>query len=140
MRNFQKSHKNKTLATLLALTLGTIGAHRFYLYGKRDIHAWIHASSLAVAILLRVEYTTQIFLQISPLLLSALAGFMAALINGLASDEQWDKAHNTASGTTSNSGWQLALLLVLTTIVGSTTLIATIARLFDLLFTGGAYG
>ncbi len=81
-----------------------------------------------------------VFIKISPLLLSAVAGFMAALISGLTSDEEWDKRHNNTSGITSNSGWQLALLLVLTMIVGSTTLIATIARLFDLLFTGGAYG
>ncbi|RYE78204.1 MAG: NINE protein, partial [Oxalobacteraceae bacterium] len=30
-------HKNKTLATLLALLFGSIGLHRFYLYGRRDL-------------------------------------------------------------------------------------------------------
>jgi hypothetical protein len=32
------------------------------------------------------------------------------------------------------------LLVVLTMLVGTTVLIATISRLFDLLYTGGAYG
>ena len=34
----------------------------------------------------------------------------------------------------------LAVLLVTTMVVGSVTLIGTIARVFDLLYTGGAYG
>jgi hypothetical protein len=32
------------------------------------------------------------------------------------------------------------LLVVVTMLVGTTSLIATISRLFDLLYTGGAYG
>ncbi len=140
MHAHQKQHKNKTLTTLLALTLGMIGAHRFYLYGKYDAYAWIHASSLPITIALTLAFTEQVFIKTSPLLLSALAGFMAALINGLTSDEHWDRTHNTRSNTTSDSGWLLALLLVFAMIVASTALIATIARTLDLMFTGGAYG
>lgn len=140
MRNFQNPHKNKTFATLLALTLGTIGAHRFYLYGRRDILAWMHALSLILTYLLTVTSITQAFFKATPILISTLAGFMAALINGLTSDKEWDQTHNSISGTRSNSRWPLALILVLTMLIGSTALIATISRLFDLLFTGGAYG
>jgi hypothetical protein len=54
--------------------------------------------------------------------------------------EKWDARHNAGSGRATQSNWVLALLLVATMLVGCTALIATIARLFDLLHTGGAYG
>jgi hypothetical protein len=47
---------------------------------------------------------------------------------------------NAATGTRSNSTWILAVLLVATLLVGMIVLIATISRLFDLMYTGGAYG
>ena len=34
--------KSKTLATWLALLLGSLGAHRFYLKGWRDLAGWLH--------------------------------------------------------------------------------------------------
>lgn len=113
------THKNKTLATLLAAVLGGVGAHRFYLHGKKDVWAWAHVLLFP---------------------LSVFAGFLGALVIGLTPDEKWDAQHNQASGRRSNSGWPLAVLLVLTFAGGATALIATIARGFDLLFTGGAYG
>ncbi len=45
------THKNKTFATLLAALLGGAGMHRFYLYGQRDIWAWVHAASLPLSAL-----------------------------------------------------------------------------------------
>ncbi|SNT01206.1 TM2 domain-containing protein [Noviherbaspirillum humi] len=113
------THKNKTFATLLAFILGGIGAHRFYLYGRRDRWAWLHVLLFP---------------------LSIFAGFIEALVIGLTQDEPWDARHNANSGRQSHSGWPLAVLLVLTLGVGATALIATLARIFDLLYTGGAYG
>jgi TM2 domain-containing membrane protein YozV len=112
-------HKNKTLATLLAAVLGGLGAHRFYLYGNKDIWAWLHLFFFPIAIF---------------------AGFIEALAIGLTPDEKWDAVHNPRSGTQSHSGWLLVVLLVLTTGGGATVVIATLARTFDLLYTGGAYG
>lgn len=112
-------HKNKTLATLLAAVFGAIGAHRFYLYGSKDKWAWLHVLLFPLAIF---------------------AGFLEALVIGLTPDEKWDVQHNAHSGRQSSSGWPLAVLLVLTFAVGATALIAALARGFDLLFTGGAYG
>ncbi|GIZ51404.1 hypothetical protein NCCP691_14180 [Noviherbaspirillum aridicola] len=113
------AHKNKTLATLLAAVLGGVGAHRFYLYGSRDKWAWLHVLLFP---------------------LSVFAGFLEALVIGLTPDEKWDGQHNAASGRQSSSGWPLVLLLVLTYGGGAIALIAAIARVFDLLYTGGAYG
>ncbi|HJV86314.1 MAG TPA: NINE protein [Noviherbaspirillum sp.] len=112
-------HKNKTLATFLASIFGGLGAHRFYLYGKKDVWAWVHLALLPVSIF---------------------AGFIEALVIGLTPDEKWDAQHNRDSGRQSHSGWPLALVLVLTFGGGAIAVISAIARTFDLLFTGGAYG
>lgn len=113
------SHKNKTLATLLAFLFGGLGAHRFYLYGKKDFWAWVHVATFP---------------------LSVFAGFIEALVIGLTLDDKWDVQHNAGSSKQSRSGWPLAVLLVLTTGVGAVAIVFTLARTFDLLFTGGSYG
>jgi TM2 domain-containing membrane protein YozV len=135
------SHKNKTFASLLACVLGTIGAHRFYLGGLRDRWAWLHLSSVPLALLVTIlAPDANWFYKIMPLTLSALVAFLESLVLGLMSDEKWDASYNTGSGRQSASNWPLALLLVATLMLGTGTLIATMARLFDLLYTGGAYG
>ncbi|RJG08056.1 TM2 domain-containing protein [Noviherbaspirillum cavernae] len=113
------SHKNKTLATLLAFALGGVGAHRFYLYGTKDGLAWLHV----------VLFPLSIF-----------AGFVEALVIGLTPDDKWNATHNAGSATQSKSGWPLALLLVCTMGIGAIAVIAAIARTVDYLYTGGAYG
>lgn len=136
------SHKNKTLATALALSLGGLGAHRFYLHGNVDRPGLLHACSLPVAGLVysQTQGTVDVFYALLPLLVSYIAAFIAALVIGLTPDEQWDARFNPGGGTRTRSNWLLALLLVATLMVGATVLIATIARLFDLMYTGGAYG
>lgn len=135
------SHTNKTATTLLASLFGGIGIHRFYMYGRKDVIGWLHLLSLplsAVAIFL--------FSNAQPLfagilfILSVLSGFLEALVIGLTPDDKWDAGHNPASGKKSDSHWILAVILVLTLGVGAMSVIALMARSFDLLFTGGAYG
>lgn len=135
------AHKNKTLATALALSLGTLGAHRFYLHGGVDRLGLLHISSLPIAGLIFSQANgINPFYALLPLLVSAIAACIEALVIGLTPDEKWDAHFNTAADTRSNSNWLLALLLVATLFVGVTVLIATISRLFDLMYTGGAYG
>lgn len=136
------SHKNKTLATALALTLGGLGAHRFYLHGNVDRIGLLHACSLPVAGLVysQTEGNTDAFFALLPLLLSYIVAFIAALVIGLTPDEKWDARFNPGSGTRSRSNWVLAVLLIAALMIGATVLIATIARAFDLMYTGGAYG
>jgi TM2 domain-containing membrane protein YozV len=112
-------HKNKTLATFLAAVLGSVGAHRFYLYGRRDGKAWLYVLLFP---------------------LSMFAGFIAALMIGLTPDARWDAQHNPQSGRESDSGWTVILIVIATFGIGTGLLIAAIARTFDLLYTGGAYG
>lgn len=135
------SHHNKTFATLLASTAGGVGAHRFYLYGIKDIWGWIHLASVPLSALFRLLVPGQPLLFVAaPLAISVLTGFIEALVIGLTTDEKWDVEYNVASGRSSASSWPLALVLVLTLGIGAVALIAAIARTFDLLFTGGAYG
>lgn len=134
-------HRNKTLATFLALALGAIGVHRFYLRGAHDRLGLLHVCCLPLmGIVYGVGRGPNIFWVLLPLLISAIIGFIEALVIGVTPDEKWDARHNAGSGQTSHTSWVVALLLVLTMLVGTTVLIGTISRLFDLLFTGGAYG
>lgn len=134
-------HKNKTFATLLASVLGGVGAHRFYLFGKKDPWGWAHLAAVPCALFLMWLKPGQPLLFLAaPLVISILATLIEALVIGLTSDEKWDAKHNPNSGLQSESGWPLAILLVLTLGGGAIAAIAAIARTFDLLFTGGAYG
>lgn len=135
------AHKNKTLATALALTLGALGAHRFYLHGGVDRVGLLHISSLPIAGLVFSNADgMHPFYALLPLLLSGIIACIAALVIGLTPDDKWDARFNAGTATPSRSNWILAVLLVTTLLVGATMLIATIARLFDLIYTGGAYG
>lgn len=135
------SHKNKTFASFLALLLGALGAHRFYLRGSVDKLGLMHLASLPIAgLVYGLAHDADWFFKILPLVVSAIIGFIEALVIGLMPDEKFDAAFNPGSGRTSDSSWVLALLLVCTMLVAATMGIATLARLFDLLYTGGSYG
>ncbi|MFZ6846053.1 NINE protein [Undibacterium sp. RuTC16W] len=134
-------HKNKTITTLLAATLGSAGLHRFYLRGKQDIWGWLHLATLPLSWLFgHFFFGSPLLMTASPLVLSFLIAMLEALVLGLTADEKWDQQYNTQSGQTSESSWPLALILVLSLGVGAFALIATIARAFDLLYTGGSFG
>lgn len=137
-------HKNKTYATLLASTLGGAGVHRFYLYGRHDLWAWVHFASLPLSALGIVAGTNlapafSMFL-IGPLIVSILAGSVEALVLGLTPDADWDAKYNRNSRRESASNWPLAVILVFTLTAGATGLIFVLSRSFDLVYTGGAYG
>ncbi len=134
-------HKNKTFATLLAAVTGGIGLHRFYLRGLADKWGLLHAASLlGVAAVFALWPKADPYFLLLPLILSILVGVLEALVLGLMPDDKWDASFNAGSGKQSNSRWPLAIVLVATLMFGAFGLIAAIARLFDLLYTGGIYG
>jgi hypothetical protein len=134
-------HKNKTFATALAFLLGGLGVHRFYLKGSVDRIGLLHICSIpAAGLVYGLGHAPNPFWVLLPPILSWLVGFVEALILGLTPDEKWDARYNAHSGRRSASHWVVILLVVLTMFVGTTALIATISRLFDLIYTGGAYG
>jgi uncharacterized membrane protein YidH (DUF202 family) len=137
----RQRHKNKTVATALAFLLGGVGAHRFYLKGSVDRIGLLHVCSIPLmGLVYGVGRAPNPFFVLLPLIVSCVIGYLEALMLGLTPDERWDARYNAASGRQSQSRWPLVLLLVLDLMVGATVLIGAIARLFDLLYTGGAYG
>ncbi|AIY42797.1 putative transmembrane protein [Collimonas arenae] len=136
------SHKNKTLATFTATVFGSIGLHRFYLKGPSDIWGWLHFATLPTSLLAYWLWgkDQQVAFLFAPLIISGLVACLESLIIGLTPDEKWDAKYNAHSGRQSDSSWFVILLVVLTLGVGAIALIGAIARTFDLLFTGGAYG
>jgi TM2 domain-containing membrane protein YozV len=134
------AHKNKTVATLLALLLGGFGIHRFYLKPGADRIGLLHLCCLPVMGILYGAVKPHPFYMVLPLLVSYIVGFVEALVIGLTPDEKWDAQHNVHSGQQTHSNWVLVLLLVITMMVATTVLIGTIARLSDVVYTGGAYG
>lgn len=134
-------HKNKTTATALAFLLGGLGVHRFYLKGSVDRLGLLHVCCLPVAgMVYGLGRGPNPFWVLLPILVSCIAGWIEALVIGLSPDEKWDARYNQGSGRASESNWVVVLIVILTTLVGATALIATISRMFDLLYTGGAYG
>lgn len=134
-------HKHKTVATALAFLLGGLGVHRFYLKNSVDRLGLLHVCCLPLTgLVYGVGRGLNPFWVLLPLLVSWIVGWIEALVIGLTPDDKWDAKHNPGSSRASDSHWVLAVILVLTVLVGATAVIATIARLFDLLYTGGAYG
>jgi len=135
------ARKNKTVATLLALLLGMLGAHRFYLNGIADRWGWLHAASLpASAALLAIRPDWPLLFFAAPLVLSMLVASIATFVIGLMPDEKWDARYNPASGIASDSRWPIAVMMVVNLFFGATLLLTVLARGFDLMLTGGAYG
>jgi TM2 domain len=135
------AHKNKAVATLLALLLGSVGLHRFYLHGLKDRWGWLHAVSLPLsALLLLSNPELPLLINTLPLVISTLTASIETFVLGLMPDEKWDLRYNPASGIKSDSGWPVALMMVVNLFCGATLLLTVLARSFDLLLTGGAYG
>ncbi len=42
--------RSKTITAALAFFLGSLGAHRFYLYGPRDVYGWAHVLGTVIGI------------------------------------------------------------------------------------------
>jgi TM2 domain-containing membrane protein YozV len=136
-----RNHKNKTFATLLGLLLGGLGAHRFYLKGSVDRLGLAHVCSVPITgLVYGLGPGANPFWLLLPLLVSYSIGYIETLVIGLTPDEKWDATYNAGPASRSHSGWLVVLLLVATMLIGTTVVIGTISRLFDLLYTGGAYG
>lgn len=125
-------YKSKTLATWVALIGGSLGLHRFFLYGPRDALAWLHPLP-TVAGLAGVQRAL-VFGQDDPLswLLLPLLGLMlaqgalCAIVYGLLPDERWDARHNPGAPVHA-TGWGPVLGVIAALAMGATALMATIA-------------
>jgi hypothetical protein len=124
--------KSKTLATWIALIGGSLGLHRFYLHGWRDIVGWLHPLPTLVGLygIERVQQFGQddkLSWALIPILGFMVAGSMlTAIVYGLMDDEKWDRRFN-ADGAPTHSGWSAVIGVILALMLGAGVLMATIA-------------
>ncbi len=134
-------YRSKTLATWLALLLGGFGLHRVYLFGTRDLWAWMHPLPMAAGLygLERARELGQddrlawLLLPIGGLMLAQAA--LCAIVYGLTPDARWDARHN-AGRAAHRTAWGPVLGAVAGLAIGATALLSTIAytgqRYFEL--------
>lgn len=124
--------KSKTVATWLALLLGTFGLHRLYLYGFRDKLAWLHPwpTLLGLYGLQRMELLGQddrlswLLIPLFGLMLSIAA--LSGIIYGLTPDERWNATHNPGKAARPST-WPVVVGVVICLLIGGASLMATIA-------------
>lgn len=127
-----RDFKSKAVAAWLALLLGALGMHRFYLHGLKDRWAWLHPA-LALPGLLGVQRMSaygqddQLAWLLIPLLgISFVAAAIAGIVYGLTADDTWNARHNPASKP-DRGGWLAVLGVAACLLLGGTVLMATIA-------------
>jgi hypothetical protein len=126
------AYKSKATATWLALTLGSLGAHRVYLYGARDKLAWAHPLPTLLGLygVHRMDTLGQddrLAWALIPLLGLTLAiAMISGIVYGLTPDERWNAQRNPGQPIRA-SGWPVVIGVVLCLLLGATCLMATIA-------------
>lgn len=124
--------KSKTLATWIAIVGGSLGLHRFYLHGPRDLPGWLHPLPTLIGLygVLRarsIGQDDQLAWVLIPFIGCTIAASMlCAIVYGLTSDEKWNARFN-AGRTGPRSGWAAVLGVMLALLVGAGVLMATIA-------------
>ena len=124
--------KSKTLATWLALALGSLGAHRFYLHGWRDVVGWLHPLpallGLGGAIRMRNlgqdDHAAWLLIPLLGLMLSL--AMLTAIVYALTPDEKWDARHNPGQPVHA-TGWGAVLAAILALLLGGAVLMGTVA-------------
>jgi TM2 domain-containing membrane protein YozV len=132
--------RSKTSTAGLAFLLGSLGAHRFYLYGARDAFGWAHLAGTLLGIpgvsLLAASARTSTlgWILAMPGAISVLAGFLAAIVYGLRPDEKWDAQFNAGSDKRSRSGWAVVCTVIFSLFIGAMLLMAGLALAFQTYF------
>ena len=106
---------SKLIAAMLALCLGTVGAHAWYL-GRR--HAWlITLYALVCAAIAAVQPSWWDNPAFFLLFVPAIDGFIEAAVFSLMADTAFDRRHN-AGRATNRTGWPHVLVALVTVLVG----------------------
>lgn len=132
--------RSKTVTAALAFLFGSLGAHRFYLHGRRDPAGWAHliGTLLGVPGLLLLQHTERASLLgwalALPGAISLLAAFLAAIVYGLRADDKWDAQFNASSGRHSQSGWTVIFIVIFSLLIGAFLLMTSLALSFQTYF------
>ncbi|MFM0337924.1 TM2 domain-containing protein [Paraburkholderia fungorum] len=134
--------RSKTITAALAFFFGSLGAHRFYLYGMRDIYGWAHLIGILIgvpgAMLVAASERTSMlgWVLAFPGAVSLLAAFLAAIVYGLRPDEKWDAQFNAQTQRKSRSGWTVIFVVIFSLLIGAFLLMTGLAISFQTYFEG----
>ena len=135
--------KNKTTAAWLAFIFGQLGVHRLYLFGFRDLWAWLHPLVAALGWwgVERVRLygqDDQLAWLLIPLLGFTLAGTaLTAIYYGLMSSEKWNARFNPQADATAEPGqthWLTIGAVVMALLIGTTVLMSRLVFSFQRYF------
>ncbi len=131
-----KQTKNKTLAAWLAVLLGSMGIHRFYLRGLGDWIGWLHpiAAALGWWGVERVQVYGQddkLSWMLIPFLgASIAAACLAAIVYALSDRPKWNRWFNPGLEDEAPAGatsWFTILALVLALLMGTIAFMGSLA-------------
>lgn len=128
----RRGTRSKTLATWIALIGGSLGLHRFYLYGTSDRWGWLLwlptlAGAYGVQRMRAFGQDDQLAWVLIPLLGLTLAGTMLnAIVYGLMPEEKW-RARFDPAGMALSWPWLNVLGAVAALALGATALMASTA-------------
>ena len=126
------SYKSKTLATWIALIGGSVGLHRFYLHGFRDVWGWLFIvpSTIGLYGVQRMRHlgvNDHLAWALIPLLGVMLSiAMLSAIVCGLTPDEKWNARFNP-NGPAHQMNWATVVGVATALIIGGGVLMATIA-------------
>ncbi|WP_233863879.1 NINE protein [Paraburkholderia adhaesiva] len=132
--------RSKTLTAALAFFLGSLGAHRFYLYGPRDVWGWAHVIGTLIGIpgvmlLVATERASIPGWALAVIgAVSVLSAFLAAIVYGLRPDAKWDAQFNAHAGLQSRSGWAVVFVVIFSLLIGAFLLMTGLALAFQTYF------
>lgn len=126
------TYRSKTVAAWLALLLGPLGAHRFYLHGWRDRLGWLCVPPTLAGLygVLRMRELGQddhlAWLLVPLLGVSISVAMVTGIVHALTPDEKWDARHNPGHAVVA-TGWGPVLAAIAGLMVGGAVLMGTIA-------------
>jgi hypothetical protein len=132
--------RSKTVATWLALVGGSLGLHRFYLFGIRDASAWLHPLPTFVGAygfwrLHELGTDDRLGAMLVPLLgLMLAATMLVAIYYGLMPDQRWNARSRDGAAAERHSGGLAIFGVCLALALGATAAIATIAFVVERYF------
>jgi hypothetical protein len=125
-------YRSKTLATWIALIGGSVGLHRFYLHGFRDMRGWLFVVPSAVGLygvqrMRHLGADDHLAWVLIPLLGVALSiAMLSAIVYGLTPDEKWNARFNP-NGPDHQMNWATVIGVAAALIIGGAVLMATLA-------------
>ena len=127
-------NRSKTLATWLAVIGGSLGLHRFYLHGLKDVWGWLHPWPTLVGLVgvIRMrglgqdDHVAWLLIPVLGVMLSI--GMLSAIVIGLTPDERWvARFHPDRTQPAAASGGTAVIGVILALLIGGGVLMGTLA-------------